>query len=50
MTLTGIGEAKAKNIIDYRTTNGYFNNVEDIKNVSGISETIYDKIKENITI
>lgn len=50
MSLTGIGEAKAKNIIDYRTENGDFNNIEDIKNVTGISDAIYDKIKKNITI
>ena len=49
-TLTGIGEAKAKSIIDYRTKNGKFKTIDDIKNVSGISETIFSKIKENITI
>lgn len=50
MTLSGIGEAKAKSIIEYRETNGKFNNIEDIINVQGISETIFNKIKENITI
>lgn len=50
MTLPGIGEAKAKNIIEYRTTNGEFTNIEDIKNVTGIGDAIYDQIKSYITI
>ena len=50
MTLTGIGEAKAKSIIKYREENGKFNVIEDIIKVSGISETIFSKIKNNITV
>jgi competence protein ComEA len=50
MTLTGIGEAKAKSIIEYRENNGPFSKIEDIINVKGISETIFNNIKENITI
>ncbi len=50
MTLSGIGEAKAKSIIEYRNNNGLFKGIEDIVNVSGISESIYAKIKENITV
>lgn len=49
-TLTGIGEAKAKSIIEYRTNNGKFNKIEDIMNVSGIGESAFQKIKDNITI
>ena len=49
-TLNGIGEAKAIKIIDYRNTNGLFKSIEDIKNVSGIGETFYEKIKDNITV
>ena len=49
-TLSGIGDAKAKAIIDFRTTNGNFKSIEDIKNVNGISESLFIKIKENITI
>jgi len=48
-TLDGIGESKAKAIIEYRNINGKFNSIEDITKVNGISETIYIKIKENIT-
>lgn len=49
-TLTGIGEAKAKAIIQYREENGNFSTIEDIMKVSGISENIFAKIKENITV
>ena len=49
-TLDGIGEAKAKAIIEYRDKNGNFKNIEDIKNVSGIGDSIYEKIKNNITV
>ena len=50
MTLTGIGESKAKDIISYREKNGPFTSIEDIKKVSGIGETIYAQIKEAITV
>ena len=45
MTLPGIGEAKAKTIIDYREKNGKFNSVEDLLNVDGIGEKLYEQIK-----
>ena len=50
MTLDGIGESKAKLIIEYRTQNGNFKDIKDIMKVKGISETLFSKIKENITI
>lgn len=50
MTLNGIGDAKAAAIIEYREQKGLFSSIEDIKNVTGISETIYDKIKDNIKV
>lgn len=49
-TLTGIGESKAKSIIEYREQNGGFKNIEEIKNVTGIGEKMFDKIKESITV
>lgn len=50
MTLNGIGESKAKSIIEYRKENGEFKNLEDIMNVSGIGESAYSKIKDNIKL
>ena len=49
MTLSGIGEAKALNIIEYRTKTP-FKDISEIKNVSGIGEAIYEKIKDSITV
>ena len=50
LTISGIGESKAKSIIEYRTQNGEFKQLEDIMNLSGIGESLYEKIKNNITI
>lgn len=49
-TLNGIGEVKAKAIIDYRDKNGPFKQIEDLKKVSGIGDSVYEKIKDNITV
>lgn len=48
-TLTGIGQSKAKQIIEYRNTNGPFKTIEDIKQVPGIGDSIYAQIKDSIT-
>lgn len=50
MTLKGVGEVLAQRIIDYRTQNGYFQTIEDIKNVSGIGEQKFITIKSEITV
>lgn len=47
MNLPSIGESKADKIIEYRKTN-IFNTIDDIKNVSGIGESIFNKIKDYI--
>lgn len=49
-TLPGIGEAKAQNIIDYREANGYFETTEEIMQVNGIGEAIYEDIEDLICI
>ncbi len=50
IALPGIGEAKAKSIIEYRKTCGGFQKLEDIKNISGIGDAVYQKLKDYITL
>ena len=50
MTLPGIGESKALNIINYRAKNGDFKDISDIKLVSGIGDSLFEHIKEFIVI
>ena len=50
MTLSGIGEKKAEDIISYRDSNGNFGSIEDIKNVSGIGDATFEAIKDSITV
>jgi competence protein ComEA len=49
-TLPGIGPALAQRIIDYRTQNGDFKTIEDLKKVRGIGEALFDQIKDLITV
>ena len=49
MMLPGIGDAKADSIIKYREEVGAFQSIEELKEVSGIGDAIFDQIKENIT-
>ena len=49
-SLSGIGPSKAEAIIKYREENGNFKTIEEIKNVTGIGEGLFEKFKENITI
>ena len=49
-SLSGIGPSKAKQIVEYRTTNGPFKTIEDIKQVPGIGDSIFAQIKDYITI
>lgn len=50
MTLPGIGESRALAIIAYRDDKGKFISIEDIKNVSGIKDAAYNKIKDLICV
>ena len=50
ITLPGIGPKTASKIIEYRNTYGPFWTIEDIKNVKGIGDKKYAKLKEFITI
>ena len=49
MTLPGIGEVSAQAIIDYREQTAFVS-IDEIKNVSGIGDAKFDKIKAYITV
>lgn len=48
--LNGIGLVLAQRIVEYRTSNGPFQNIEDIKNVSGIGDKKFEGIKNDICV
>lgn len=50
MTLPGVGESTAMDIIQYRTEQGGFNTIEEIMQVPGIKQARFDKIKDWITV
>lgn len=50
MTLPGVGEVTAGNIIAYREKNGRFNSVSDIKNVPRIGERTFETLCDLITV
>lgn len=49
-SLKGIGESKALDILEYREKNGGFRSIEELKNVPGIGDGIFQKIKDQITV
>lgn len=50
MSLSGVGEAKADSIINYREQQGKFKRIEDIMLISGIKEGLFRKIKDFIKV
>lgn len=50
MALKGIGESKAKAILEYRQTNGPFKSVEDLTKVKGIGDTTLSQIRDLLTV
>lgn len=50
MSLRGIGQSRAEDIIRYREEYGGFGSIEDIMNVSGIKDAAFEKIKDSITV
>ncbi len=50
MTLPGIGESKARLIMEYRETCGNFNAKEELKNIKGIGESVYAQLEAYITV
>ncbi|QQZ31023.1 helix-hairpin-helix domain-containing protein [Thiothrix subterranea] len=49
-SLDGIGEKKAEAIVAYRTEHGEFKTLEDLKEVSGIGDKLFDKIKDQVAL
>ena len=50
MTLPGIGESRADDILEWRSKNGGFQRIEDIMKISGIKKGAFEKIKDKITV
>ncbi|MCI8316951.1 MAG: ComEA family DNA-binding protein [Lachnospiraceae bacterium] len=50
MTLPGIGEAKAQAVVQYRAEHGAFSSIEEIRQIPGIKQAVFSKIKDQITV
>ncbi|MGE5653717.1 MAG: helix-hairpin-helix domain-containing protein [Bacillota bacterium] len=48
--LPGVGEVRAKAIIEYRQKNGPFRSIEDLKKISGIGDKTFEQMREQVTI
>ncbi len=48
--INGIGSYLANNIVEYRESNGGFSEISEIKNVKGIGEKLFEKIKNQICV
>jgi competence protein ComEA len=49
-TIPGIGEARATAIIEYRESSGGFKEIEELKNISGIKDATFNKIKPYVCV
>jgi len=50
VSLPYVGEILAKRIVDYRSKNGQFRKIEDLKNVKGIGVRVFENLREYITV
>ena len=48
--IRGVGPVIARRIIEYRTNNGAFHSIEEIKKVKGIGDKTFEKMKDSITV
>jgi competence protein ComEA len=48
--LQGIGESKAKAIVDFREKNGNFKSIEDLKLVVGIGDKLFEQLRPQVTL
>ncbi|GAA3864494.1 hypothetical protein GCM10022381_05450 [Leifsonia kafniensis] len=49
-SLPRIGPAMAQRIIDFRTANGRFSSIDELRNVTGIGEKTFDGLKDLVTV
>ena len=49
-TMSGIGESKAKAIVEYRGSHGNFKSIEELENVDGIGSKTIERNKDKITL
>lgn len=49
-TLPGIGPSKAHSILSYREEKGRFQTIDDVRNINGIGDKTFEKIKDSITV
>lgn len=49
-SLPGIGPALAERIVEYREKHGPFQDIADLKKVSGIGESKWEKLKDKVTL
>jgi competence protein ComEA len=50
MRLKGVGKELARRIVEYRSSKGLFITKEDIKKVGGVGGSLYNKIKDDISL
>ncbi len=48
--MNGVGESKAKAIVEYRASHGKFKSIDSLQNVDGIGEKTVEKNKDKITL
>ncbi|MFE3170743.1 helix-hairpin-helix domain-containing protein [Amycolatopsis sp. NPDC059090] len=49
-SLPGVGEVTARRITDWRTQHGGFSSVEQLRDVDGIGESKFQKLREQVTV
>lgn len=49
-TISGVGDKRAQDILDYRDSQGGFKTIDDLKNVSGIGEKTLEKLRQDVTL
>ena len=48
--MSGVGDNKAKAIVEYRTSHGKFKSIDSLENVDGIGEKTIEKNKDNLML